>query len=133
MIEKVLILSRYEDFLAKLQERLKKYGVEVVDTFTGTHQVQLDELRHRYNIIVVDKLFLDNAENTAEFIRTIRERGFLDPIIAFGYEPYGGRAITLLAAGCNFWIEERGRQMPQFATEICLLIGEISQERLVRT
>lgn len=128
MIEKVILLSRNKEFLSTLRDRLKRFGVEVVEMFTEKEQVPMDELRHRYNVIVVDKSFLGHARNACVLVREMRCARFDDPIIAFERVAYDGELFSLAVAGCNFTISlfDHLDDEERLMTAICRLVERIS-------
>ncbi|MEK9171743.1 MAG: hypothetical protein AAB782_00700 [Patescibacteria group bacterium] len=103
-IEKILVLLANRTRSQELRERMKRWGVDVVDTLAHGDIVPLGELEVRYNIIVVDKRFQGNSQDTAKLVRRMR-REFLDPIIGIDEGCAGdGELFDLQLAGCNFMV-----------------------------
>lgn len=105
MTEKILVLSQNDRVLSQFPPLLKKWGVEVVDVASENTEVPFEELRYRYNIIIIDKHWNGGARGAVECIHHIRTK-FQYPIIGIEVFPGGGQLFSLQVAGANFTLPD---------------------------
>lgn len=127
-MERVLMLSRDEDLSRAVKEMLRRFGVDRIDFVTDlASMIPPDELSTKYNILIVDKVFLENGSKTATLVRQIR-KGYFDPIIGLESHHGDGTLFSLQVAGCNFCLSLPDHHPKENGRQLQLLIGQISGE-----
>jgi hypothetical protein len=117
VIEKTLIYSERREYSTRgseLAKALINWGVDMV-TFTNLREIPQNVTD--YHAIIITNCFSGNIQETAKFVRKLREC-FLGPIIAYQSTHTEHVLLPLLEAGCNFAYEKLDDLMRNIARTI---------------